>query len=106
MAFSAAAWTALLTATVAVASISAVTAFLSIISDQPRITNGASSCSAMSGDADSSVRLPLDGPMEVLCFPAHMVMRSRTDFVVPHIVVCLLVAFSACVIRAFLVSDG
>ncbi|XP_024032275.1 uncharacterized protein LOC112094822 [Morus notabilis] len=92
----AAAWTVLLTLTVAVASFSAEIAFVTAIS--PSFSK---SC-----NAKGFVRIPLNDPMEVLCFPAHMVRRSKLDFFVPTVFAALVVAGSACVVRSFALADN
>ncbi|EEF31049.1 uncharacterized protein LOC8269383 [Ricinus communis] len=88
----AATWTALLTATVAVASFSPEMAFVSAIST--------SSSFARQCKAEGTVRIPLDAPGEILCLPARMFMRSKIDFIVPPVFAALVVANSAWVVRA------
>ncbi|GFZ02296.1 hypothetical protein Acr_15g0009040 [Actinidia rufa] len=76
----AATWTTILTITVAVASFSPEIAFVSAISP-------ASAFSRRCRTADS-VRVPIDSPAEVFCFPAHMFRRSKLDLVVPPVFRC------------------
>ncbi|GMN24288.1 hypothetical protein TIFTF001_000504 [Ficus carica] len=89
----AAAWTVLLTVSVAVASFSPEIAFVKAISQTSSFSK---SCGAK-----GFVRIPLNDPMEVLCFPAHMVRRSKLDFFVPTVFAALVVGGSACVVRSF-----
>ncbi len=72
----------------AVASFAPVIAFVTAISP--------SSCKA-----DGFVRITLDYPKEVMCFPANMVRRSKLDFLLPTLFAALVVAASACVVRSF-----
>ncbi|KAI8556562.1 hypothetical protein RHMOL_Rhmol05G0263200 [Rhododendron molle] len=88
----AATWTAILTVTVAVASFSPELAFASAISP----TSAFSRPCAVEG----SIRVPLDVPTEVMCFPAHTFRRSKLDMVVPPVFAALVVAGSAYVVRA------
>ncbi|PON51444.1 forkhead box protein G [Trema orientale] len=86
-------WTVLLTVTVAVASFAPEIAFVTAISP--------SSSFSKSCNSKGLVRIPLSDPVDVLCFPAHMVKRSRIDFFVPTVFAALVVAGSACVVRSF-----
>ncbi|XP_040992974.1 uncharacterized protein LOC121239734 [Juglans microcarpa x Juglans regia] len=88
----AATWTVLLTLTVAVASFAPEIAFVSAISP--------SSSFSKSCHEDGFVRIPLDNPMEVMCFPAHLVRRSKLDFFLPTVFAALVVACSACMVRS------
>ncbi|KAI3474076.1 hypothetical protein Pfo_028864 [Paulownia fortunei] len=47
-----------------------------------------------------SVRLPLDIPSENFCFPARLFKRSRIDMLVPPVFAAVIVAGSACVVKA------
>ena len=85
-------WTVLLTLTVAVASFAPVIAFVTTISP--------SSSFSKSCKVDGIVRIPLDYPKEVMCFPANMVRRSKLDFLLPTLFAALVVAASACVVRS------
>ncbi|KAI8560478.1 hypothetical protein RHMOL_Rhmol04G0259000 [Rhododendron molle] len=89
---SAATWTTILTLTVAVASFVPEAAFVSAIAPT----------SAFSGacEAGDSVRVPMDVPTEVFCLPAHMFRRSKMDLLVPPVFAAVVVAGSACVVRA------
>ncbi|KAK9289387.1 hypothetical protein L1049_007542 [Liquidambar formosana] len=88
----AATWTTLLTVTVAVASFSPEVAFVSVISPSSSFSGGC--------DAEGSVRVPLDLPGEVMCFPAHMFRRSKMDLLVPPLFAAVVVAVSVWVVRA------
>ncbi|KAK7279452.1 hypothetical protein RJT34_24505 [Clitoria ternatea] len=81
-------WVAVLTLTVAVASFSPEVAFVSAISPSSSFSQ---KC------PHTSVRLPLDVPV---CFPAQLFGKSRIDLIVPPIFAALIVAASACVVRA------
>ncbi|XP_052175910.1 uncharacterized protein LOC127790430 [Diospyros lotus] len=85
-------WTAILGSTVAVASFSPEVTFVSAVSP--------ASAFSRSCEGRGLVRLPLDDPAEVLCFPAHMLRRSRVDLVVPPVYAALVVAGSLCAVRA------
>ncbi|XP_010260097.1 PREDICTED: uncharacterized protein LOC104599312 [Nelumbo nucifera] len=86
-------WTVLLTVTVAVASFSPEIAFVSAISPSSSFSRA---CDSQQG----TVRVPLDFPGEVLCLPAGFFKRSKMDFFVPPIFAAVVVACSACVVRA------
>ncbi|OWM82321.1 uncharacterized protein LOC116207961 [Punica granatum] len=88
-------WTALLTATVAVASFSPEVAFVSAISPSSSFSQG---CAA--AQEGSAVRVPVDLPREVVCLPAHLFTRSKVDLVVPPVFAAVVVAGSAFVVRA------
>ncbi|GMN47599.1 hypothetical protein TIFTF001_016784 [Ficus carica] len=92
--FYAAAWTMLLTLTVAVASFSPEVAFVWAISSS-------SSFSRACVDPDMSVRVPLDLPAEILCLPAHRFTKSKLDLIVPPIFAAVVVAGSGFLVRAF-----
>ncbi|KAK6140280.1 hypothetical protein DH2020_025976 [Rehmannia glutinosa] len=85
----AATWTAILTVTVAVASFSPELAFVSAI-------NPASQACREAG----AVRLPLDIPSVNFCFPGRLFKRSRLDMFVPPVFAAVIVAGSACVVKA------
>ena len=91
-------WTVLLTVTVAVASFAPEIAYVMAISP--------SSSFSKACNTKGLVRIPLNDPMEVLCFPSHMVKRSRIDFFVPTVFAALVVAGSACVVRSFGLYGG
>ncbi|XP_027349884.1 uncharacterized protein LOC113861329 [Abrus precatorius] len=88
----AATWITLLTLTVAVASFSPQVAFVSAISPSSSFSQ---KCST-----DGSIRMPLDVPGDILCFPAHLFIKSKIDLVVPPVFAAVIVAASACVVRA------
>ncbi|KAI4300135.1 hypothetical protein L6164_033546 [Bauhinia variegata] len=90
----AATWTALLTFTVAVASFSPEVAFVSAISPSSSFSH---KCKI---DESITIRVPLDIPGEILCFPAHSFAKSRIDLIVPPVFAAVIVAASACVVRA------
>lgn len=50
---------------------------------------------------EGAIRVPLDLPGEVLCFPAQLFSRSKIDLVVPPVFAAAVVAGSAWVVRAF-----
>ncbi|XP_050214399.1 uncharacterized protein LOC126665605 [Mercurialis annua] len=87
----AATWTALLTATVAVASFSPEMAFVSAISTSSSFSN---ECKV-----EGTVRIPLDFPGEIVCLPANLFERSKIDFIVPPVFAAVVVAGSAWVVR-------
>lgn len=76
----------------AVSSFAPEIAFVSAISP--------SSSFSKSCHADGFVRIPLDNPMEVMCFPAHFVRRSNLDFFLPTVFAALVVACSAFMVRS------
>lgn len=88
----AAAWTAVLTVTVAVASFTPEIAFVSVIAP----TSFFSQACAKPG----SVRLPLDIPSDRFCFPARLIKRSTIDMVVPPVFAAVVVVGSACLVKA------
>ncbi|XP_061341420.1 uncharacterized protein LOC133287770 [Gastrolobium bilobum] len=85
-------WVTLLTLTVAVASLSTQLAFVSAISP--------SSSFSQKCNTDGYIRMPLDVPGDILCFPAHLFMKSKIDLFVPPIFAAVIVAASACLVRA------
>ncbi|GMH10157.1 hypothetical protein Nepgr_011998 [Nepenthes gracilis] len=89
----AALWMAVLTVAVAIASFSPEMAFVVAISP--------SSSFSRPCDADTFVRVPIDLPSEVFCVPAHLFQRSKMDLIVPPVFAAVVVAASACVVRAF-----
>ncbi|KAL6998319.1 hypothetical protein U1Q18_008443 [Sarracenia purpurea var. burkii] len=88
----AATWTTILTVTVAVASFSPEVAFVSAITPKSAFSRRC--------EAEGSVRVPLDVPTEVFCFPAHMFRRSKLDLLVPPVFAAVIVACSAYVVGA------
>ena len=88
----AAAWTALLSATVAVASFLPEAAFVWAISP--------SSSFSRACDAEGFIRVPMDLPGEVLCLPAHLFAKFSMDLLVPPVFAAVVVAGSACLVRA------
>ncbi|KAG4916255.1 hypothetical protein JHK87_053812 [Glycine soja] len=88
----AATWIILLTLTVAVASMSPQVAFVSAITPSSSFSQKCSS--------GGSIRMPLDVPGDILCFPAHIFVRSKVDLIVPPVFAAVIVAASACVVRA------
>lgn len=94
----AAMWTVILALTVAVASFAPEIAFVSAISP--------SSSFSKSCNGEGFVRIPLDNPREVICFPAHLVRRSKWDFLLPSVFAALLVIGSAGMVRSFSFWDS
>ena len=91
----AATWVTLLTLTVAVASLSPEVAFVSAISPSSSFSQ---KCKSKSDG--STIRVPLDVPGDTLCFPVHLFMKSKIDLIIPPIFAAVIVAASACVVRA------
>ncbi|CAI0474962.1 unnamed protein product [Linum tenue] len=90
----AAAWTTLLSLTVAVASFAPELAFVSSVSSS-------SSAPSASAARAGMVGLPImESPREVICLPGHMVKRSNWDFFVPTVFAALVVSGSACLVRS------
>ncbi|KAK6140308.1 hypothetical protein DH2020_025945 [Rehmannia glutinosa] len=85
----AATWTAILTVTVAVASFSPELGFVSAINPASQVCREA-----------GAVRLPLDIPSVNFCFPGRLFKRSRLDMFVPPVFAAIIVAGSACVVKA------
>ncbi|GFP98362.1 hypothetical protein PHJA_001980100 [Phtheirospermum japonicum] len=90
----AATWTAVLTVTVAIASFTPELAFV-YSAVRPAPPNLSEACRQ-----PASVRLPLDIPSEVFCFPGRVFKRSGLDMLVPPVFAGVIVAGSACVIKA------
>lgn len=86
-------WTALLTATVAMASFSPEIAFVWAVSPSSPFSRRC---------GEGKMRVPLEGPPgEVVCMPAQLFGRSRAvDFFVPPLFAALVVAGSAALVRA------
>ncbi|KAM0941319.1 hypothetical protein DsansV1_C17g0147511 [Dioscorea sansibarensis] len=81
-------WTALLTSTVAVASFAPEIAFVWAMGLE-------SACGA------GAVRVPMEGPPgEVVCVPAKLFERSKMEVVVPPLFAAMVVAGSACFVKA------
>lgn len=89
----AAVWTALLTVTVAVAAMTPETVFIWAITPSSSFSTACNS--------DSSLRIPLDLPSDVVCLPAKLFQRSKIDLLVPPLFAALIVATSACLVRTF-----
>ncbi|XP_062171070.1 uncharacterized protein LOC133876844 [Alnus glutinosa] len=94
----AAMWTVLLTLAVAVASFGPEIAFVSAISP--------SSSFSKPCKGDRFLRIPLDNPSEVMCFPTHFVRRSKFDFFLPTVFAALVVSGSACMVRNCIASQN
>lgn len=88
----AAAWTALLSTTVAVASFLPEAAFVWAISP--------SSSFSQKCYSEGFIRVPMDLPGEVLCLPAHFFTKFSMDLLVPPVFAAVVVAGSACLVRA------
>ncbi|XP_058749293.1 uncharacterized protein LOC131622285 [Vicia villosa] len=91
-------WVTLLTITVAVASISPQVTFVSAISH--------SSLFSQKCENDGFLRMPLDVPGEILCFPSHLFVKSKIDLIIPPIFAALIVAASTFVVRAVGLFEG
>ncbi|MCL7024323.1 hypothetical protein MKW94_007097 [Papaver nudicaule] len=92
-------WTVLLTITVAISSLSPEIAFMSAISPTSSFStqeHNQAPCKIEEG----YIRVPLDNPGEVLCFPAHLFVKSRMDYFVPPIFAAAVVAGSAFFVKA------
>ncbi|KAF9599076.1 hypothetical protein IFM89_033683 [Coptis chinensis] len=85
-------WSLMLTVTVAVASLSPEIAFVTTISPTSSFSQ------ACKGNGYG--RVPLDLPGEVFCFPIQLFRKSSIDFLIPSVFAALIVAGSACVVRA------
>ncbi|KAL8504655.1 hypothetical protein ACS0TY_016002 [Phlomoides rotata] len=94
----AAAWTAVLTATVAVASFLPEWAFVSAISPSFALSHGC--------NRTGTVRLPLDIPSEDFCVAARLFKRTRIDVVVPPVFAAVIVAGSAWAVKALGLWEG
>ncbi|XP_062167800.1 uncharacterized protein LOC133873998 [Alnus glutinosa] len=88
----AATWTTILTVMVAVASFAPEVAFVSAISS--------SSSFSKACVTEGSVRVPLDLPGEIFCFPAHLFSKSKIDLIVPPVFAAVVVAGCSCLVRA------
>lgn len=87
-------WTTILTVTVAVTSFAPEFAFIWAIAP-------ASSFSRVCQDQrEGLVRVPFDVPSEIFCLPAEMFKKSKMDLVVPPVFAAVVVAASACLVRA------
>ena len=86
-------WTVLLISIVAVASLAPVLTFVNAISPS-------SSLLSKSCNVEGFLRIPLDYPKEVMCFPANMVRTSKFDVFLPTVFAALVVAVSAFVVRS------
>ncbi|KAL3628610.1 hypothetical protein CASFOL_027656 [Castilleja foliolosa] len=90
----AATWTAVLTLTVAVASFTPELAFV-YSAVRPAARRLPEACLV-----PGAVRLPLDNPSDLFCFPGRIFKRSGLDMLVPPVFAGVIVAGSACVIKA------
>ncbi|KAF6148558.1 hypothetical protein GIB67_042517 [Kingdonia uniflora] len=92
-------WTVILTVTVVLASFAPEMAFVSALYT--------SSSFSKACKADGYVRVPLDGSsQDLFCLPAQMFRRSKIDLVVPPVFAGLVVAGSACFVRAMSLWGG
>ncbi|CAN1179634.1 hypothetical protein LINPERPRIM_LOCUS36566 [Linum perenne] len=104
--FQAAAWTTLLSLTVAVASFAPELAFVSFVSSSSSSKSASSSPwlfsrTALTCAGEGMVGLPImDSPRDVICLPGHMVKRSNWDFFVPTVFAALVVSGSSCLVRS------
>ncbi|KAE8099436.1 hypothetical protein FH972_017419 [Carpinus fangiana] len=88
----AAAWTTILSLTVTAASFAPEVAFVSAISSSSSFSK---TCAT-----EGFVRVPLDLPGEMFCFPAHLLGKSKIDQIVPPVFAAVVVGWSACLVRA------
>ncbi|XP_028765419.1 uncharacterized protein LOC114723394 [Neltuma alba] len=88
----AATWTVFLVLTVGVVSFSTEMAFVSAVTS--------SSSFSKSCKMDGSIRVPLDVPGAMLCFPAPLFHKSKLDVIVPPILSVVVVTASAFMVRA------
>ncbi|XP_074572159.1 uncharacterized protein LOC141828605 [Curcuma longa] len=88
------AWSALLTASVAIASFAPELAFVWAAMPSSSFSH------ACAGGSSPAVRVPTDGPREVVCVPAGLFRRSAMDMVVPPLFAALVVGGSTCFVRA------
>ncbi|KAK6779316.1 hypothetical protein RDI58_021500 [Solanum bulbocastanum] len=95
--FYAATWTTILTIIVAVASFSPEFAFVSAITPSSSFSQA---CHHHNRNENGYVRIPLDLPLEVFCFPSQVFKRSQMDLIVPPIFAATIVAVSAYVVKA------
>ncbi|KAK9079262.1 hypothetical protein SSX86_000932 [Deinandra increscens subsp. villosa] len=87
-------WTTILTVTVAVTSFAPEFAFVWAIAPS-------SSFSRVCRDQrEGLVRVPFDVPSEFFCLPGELFKKSKMDLVVPPIFAAVVVAASACLVRA------
>nr|GMC64286.1 SH3 domain-containing protein [Ipomoea batatas] len=70
------------------------------------ITLASSFSTPCTASDSSSVRIPLNVPSEVFCFPAELFRKSKMDLVVPPIFVVVVVATSAYVVKALTLSES
>lgn len=87
-------WTTILTATVAVTSFAPELAFVWAI------TPSSSFSKVCQDQKEGFVRVPFDVPSDIFCLPAEMFKKSKIDLVVPPIFAAVIVAASACLVRA------
>ncbi|XP_073136724.1 uncharacterized protein [Henckelia pumila] len=89
----AAAWMAILMATVSVASFSPEFAFISAAGPSSSLSR------AYCGVDGGSFRLPLDSPSDNFCIPNQLIRGSLLDFLIPPVFAAVMVFGSACMIR-------
>lgn len=87
-------WTTILTVTVALTSFAPELAFVWAI------TPNSSFSRVCQDQKEGMVRVPFDVPSEFFCLPAEMFKKSKMDLVVPPIFAAVVVAASACLVRA------
>lgn len=89
-------WTLLLAAIVTITALSLEVGFSASLSPSMDVVQ---QCSKDMNKATIACqqcsRLPLDGPSDYLCVPAHLFQKTRMDFAVPPIFAGLVVAASA-----------
>nr|XP_043614180.1 uncharacterized protein LOC122586140 [Erigeron canadensis] len=92
-------WTAVLTVTVALTSFAPELAFVWAITPTSSFSRV---CRQDQKESESIlVRVPFDVPSEFFCLPAEMFKKSKMDLMVPPIFAAIVVAASACLVRAF-----
>ncbi|GAA0164387.1 hypothetical protein LIER_20038 [Lithospermum erythrorhizon] len=87
-------WTTLLTIMVAMASFAPEVAFVSKVSPSSSISK------ACNHGLGGFMRVPLDIPNEMLCFPPEMFRRSKMDWLVPPFFAAIVVSSCAYAVKA------
>ncbi|PWA65009.1 hypothetical protein CTI12_AA290860 [Artemisia annua] len=87
-------WTTILTITVAVTSFAPELAFVWAIAPTSSFSR------VCQHQKEGLVRVPFDVPSEFFCLPPDMFKKSKMDLMVPPIFAAVVVAASACFVRA------
>ncbi|XP_071728685.1 uncharacterized protein [Rutidosis leptorrhynchoides] len=87
-------WTTLLTITVAVTSFAPELSFVWAIAPTSPFSK------VCQDQKEGFVRVPFDVPSDVFCLPVEMFKKSKMDLMVPPIFAAVIVAASACFVRA------